>query len=88
MHIGCEGDDACIDVIDAGPGVTPSERERVFAPFYRSPSVRASSAQGHGLGLSLIARVAFRHRGTARFVDRAQGAQLRVLLPRVPVWAG
>ena len=29
------GDRAALDVIDAGPGIPPSQREQVFAPFYR-----------------------------------------------------
>jgi signal transduction histidine kinase len=45
-------------VCDAGPGVPPAERERVFEPFY--------SKHGVGLGLTLVRQIARRHGGDAR----------------------
>ncbi|MEY4509766.1 MAG: hypothetical protein RLZZ450_1888, partial [Pseudomonadota bacterium] len=72
---------ARIDVIDDGPGIAASERERVFVPFYRSPEARASGASGHGIGLSLIARVAWQHDGKVELVERAHGTHLSVTLP-------
>ncbi|HEX5658556.1 MAG TPA: HAMP domain-containing sensor histidine kinase [Polyangiales bacterium] len=74
-------EEAQIEVDDDGPGIPAEERERVFQPFYRSPSVRAGATRGHGIGLSLIARVAWVHGGRAKFVDRPRGAALRVYLP-------
>jgi signal transduction histidine kinase len=76
---------AQIDVIDSGDGIRAAERERVFAPFYRSSAARASGTTGHGLGLALIAAVARRHHGRAEFLERAQGAHLRVTLPGLRV---
>ncbi len=73
--------EAHIEVDDDGPGIDAKERERVFQPFYRSPSARAGGASGHGVGLALIARVAWVHGGRAEFVDRPRGAALRVYLP-------
>jgi signal transduction histidine kinase len=51
-------------VSDAGDGIAPAERERVFEPFYR-PAGRAESSGGWGLGLSLVRQIAKRHGGTA-----------------------
>ena len=52
-------------VLDRGPGFDPAERELLFQPFYRSPSV---AALGSGAGLGLTA---------ARRLMRAMGGDLR-----------
>jgi len=57
-------DRARIVVADAGEGIAPAERERVFEPFYR-PVGRAESSGGWGLGLSLVRQIAERHGGAA-----------------------
>jgi signal transduction histidine kinase len=56
----CDG--ARLVVSDHGEGIAPSERERVFEPFYR-PAGRGESAGGWGLGLSLVRQIANRHGG-------------------------
>jgi signal transduction histidine kinase len=48
-----------LSVCDAGPGVGPAERERIFEPFYRG-------ARGSGLGLSIVRQIARRHGGEVR----------------------
>jgi signal transduction histidine kinase len=56
-------------ICDAGPGVPPAERERVFEPFY--------SKRGVGLGLTLVRQIARRHGGDAR----CEGSCFYVTLP-------
>jgi two-component system sensor histidine kinase KdpD len=42
-----------VRVVDQGPGISPSEHERVFSPFYRSPgSERGHSGAGLGLAIA------------------------------------
>ena len=68
-------------VDDAGPGVPESERERIFAPFYRPPGSRESGS-GFGLGLALVRRIARLHGGEARCLERpGGGTRLEVELP-------
>ncbi len=69
-------------VDDDGPGVSPDQRTRVFEPFVRAPLAVERQISGHGLGLALIAHVARRHGGSARFVDGDLGAHLEIRLPR------
>jgi K+-sensing histidine kinase KdpD len=54
-----------LEVLDHGPGFAPAERELLFEPFYRSPSV-AVAGTGAGLGLT-----------AARRLMRAMGGDLR-----------
>ena len=42
-----------IEVEDTGPGIEPSEADRIFETFVRSDRVRNSNISGVGLGLSL-----------------------------------
>ncbi len=56
-----EGADLVLAVRDTGPGLPPSERERVFDRFYRVPGIHATGVPGSGLGLAIVRRVAERH---------------------------
>lgn len=47
-----------LQVDDAGPGIPPEERERVFDRFYRRA---AGGEEGTGLGLAIVRSVAARH---------------------------
>jgi signal transduction histidine kinase len=69
-------------VDDDGPGVAPDQRTRVFEPFVRAPQAVERQISGHGLGLALIAHVARRHGGGARFIDGEPGAHLEIRLPK------
>jgi two-component system sensor histidine kinase KdpD len=46
------GERVRVRIVDQGPGIRPSEIERIFLPFYRSPG-EAPGHQGSGLGLAI-----------------------------------
>ena len=50
MRLAQKGDEAVMEVIDSGPGISAAERERVFDAFYRIPG---SSGDGRGLGFAI-----------------------------------
>jgi K+-sensing histidine kinase KdpD len=49
-----EGGTIVIGVEDAGPGLPPEAREKVFEKFYRHPSGKTRSGRGTGLGLAVV----------------------------------
>jgi two-component system OmpR family sensor kinase len=49
---------ARLEIADNGPGIPPSERERVFDRFYRVPG---TAEYGSGLGLAIVRRAAQLH---------------------------
>jgi signal transduction histidine kinase len=75
---------ASVRVDDAGPGVPPAERERVFDPFYRGAEARAER-RGLGLGLPIIRQVARAHSGEVTITESPLGgARVTLDLPSLP----
>ena len=68
-------------VADRGPGVEPTERDRIFEPFYRAPGV-APDVGGAGLGLAIARRLAAEQGGDVRYEPRRGGGSVfRLVLP-------
>ncbi len=68
-----------IVLTDNGPGVPAEHRRHIVERFFRVPATAA--APGAGLGLSLVAAVASRHRATLEFEDAAPGLTVRLRFP-------
>jgi two-component system sensor histidine kinase FlrB len=65
-----------ISVIDNGPGINPSDADKLFEPFYTTKS------QGTGLGLAVVNSVANSHKGRVEVKNMPQGgACFSLLLP-------
>jgi signal transduction histidine kinase len=73
--------DAVAEVRDNGPGLPEEELERVFEPFYRTPSARASKAEGSGLGLAVCRSIARAHGGDVQLKRSERGLVAQVRLP-------
>lgn len=63
---------AVIRVLDRGPGIDPSQHERLLRPFTRLQDARGG-AGGSGLGLAIVDRIAKAHGGQLRLVQREDG---------------
>jgi two-component system sensor histidine kinase KdpD len=75
--------EAIVRVVDQGPGLEPSELERVFEPFYRAGSEQRSGA---GLGLAIARGFAAANGGRVWAESRpGQGATFALALPVVEV---
>ena len=75
---------AVLDVIDAGRGVAPGDRERIFESFYRGPAPVDGRIKGSGLGLAIAREYALAQGGRIEVVDRddgRSGAWFRLSLP-------
>ncbi len=84
VHCYLEADTLRVDVEDDGPGIPEQDWERVFMPFSRLDDSRTRSSGGYGLGLSIVQRIIFWHRGSA-LVDRSPalgGARFSLIFPK------
>ncbi|HEX7087872.1 MAG TPA: ATP-binding protein [Vicinamibacterales bacterium] len=66
-----------IAVVDNGPGIDPSLRERVFRPFV------TTRPDGTGLGLALVQKIVVTHNGRvqAQAVPSGTGTSMQIVLP-------
>lgn len=60
-----------ICVEDNGPGIEPSQVNKVFEPFTRGDTARGS--EGTGLGLAIVKRIISQHSGSVVVSNRSQG---------------
>ncbi len=71
-----------ICVHDDGTGVDATNAERLFQRFVRSDTARSRASGGTGLGLPIVAEIAQRHGGEARFITVESGSTMRIRLKR------
>jgi signal transduction histidine kinase len=73
-----------VEIDDSGVGISQDVLPRLFEPFYRPEHEPENSTSGLGLGLSLVARIARTHGGTAGIQSAGAGQGTRVTL-RIPL---
>ncbi|HEY47213.1 MAG: hypothetical protein AMJ88_00520 [Anaerolineae bacterium SM23_ 63] len=74
-----------LEVRDTGPGISESEKKRIFDRFYRGLTGRASGIPGTGLGLSISKEIIERHGGRITVESKiGEGASFVVWLPLAP----
>ena len=67
---------------DNGPGITESEYENVFKPFYKIDKSRADSKSSVGLGLSIASDIIRSHGGNIKLEKSSlKGLGVRIFLP-------
>ena len=71
-----------LSVANTGPAIPATEIARLYEPFQRLATTRASGNDGHGLGLSIVRAVATAHGATLATRSRAEGGlQIQVTWP-------
>jgi signal transduction histidine kinase len=80
VRVARRGNDGVLEVEDRGPGISETEREKIFARFVRGTT--AAGTNGLGLGLSLVSEIAKWHGGAASLDNvPAGGSRFRITLP-------
>jgi PAS domain S-box-containing protein len=64
------GGEVLVSVADRGAGVQPSQREKIFLPFY------STKPEGIGFGLAIVVRIAELHAGTVEVNPRPGGGSV------------
>jgi len=73
--------DAVFEVLDEGPGIPESERDKVFDAFFRGTDAPVSQIKGSGLGLSIVKEYVQLHKGQVEILE-GPGAHFRIRIPR------
>jgi len=72
-----DGDGVVVRVVDDGPGIPDTDRERVFEPFFTTKDV----GEGRGLGLDVVRTVVRGHKGAVDLSSEPGCTEFRVTLP-------
>jgi len=81
LRVSGQPDFVRIDVIDQGPGVAASDRDRVFEPFYRGERQPKDAVRGTGIGLSIVKEYIQAHGGRIGLPSDSQSGHFRIELP-------
>jgi heavy metal sensor kinase len=75
-----------LSVHDQGPGISPSEHERVFDRFFTSADRETATKSGSGIGLS-VAKLVIERNGGEIFFDLSvsEGARCIIRLPAIAI---
>lgn len=79
---GCQGDQVWLEVRDRGAGIPPDQVAALKAPFARGNAARSDPADGAGLGLAIVERIAQAHGARLELLPRPGGG----LVARVTGW--
>ncbi|MDF3146891.1 MULTISPECIES: HAMP domain-containing sensor histidine kinase [unclassified Streptomyces] len=72
---------AQVRVADAGPGIPPADRERVFDRFYRVDKARSRDRGGSGLGLAVAQSLIHAHGGRIDLTSEPGATVFTVTIP-------
>jgi two-component system sensor histidine kinase GlrK len=77
---------ARLEIIDEGPGIPESERERIFESFFQGNPPVENRIKGSGLGLTIAREYVLAHGGRIAAKSRADGRNGARLVLWLPFW--
>ncbi len=85
LRAGRDGGEAFFSVTDEGPGILPSERDKIFQRFYQVDRSRSKIRPGTGLGLAIVKHLVQLHAARLELEsDVGRGSTFRVGFPHKP----
>jgi two-component system CheB/CheR fusion protein len=85
VHLRMADGGAALQVRDFGPGIAPSDQQRIFSRFYQSSRALPTTERGLGLGLYIAREIAQAHGGSLTVQSvLGQGATFTLSLPVLP----
>lgn len=82
IRMGSQKNEAFLDVVDHGIGISPEDQARIFERFHRVRSAETESIAGTGLGLALALHVVEAHKGRIEVSSGPErGSTFSVRLP-------
>lgn len=83
VHLGLQGEWVVLKVGDTGCGIAPDDVPHVFERFRRGRTERARTAEGSGIGLSLVQELVKLHSGKIELSSEVdKGTTFTVRIPR------
>ncbi|MBN1816462.1 MAG: GHKL domain-containing protein [Sedimentisphaerales bacterium] len=77
-----DGQAVCFEVHDNGRGMTPRVVKRIFGRFYQADQTLSRTAEGCGLGLSIVKFIVDAHHGRIEVVSEpGKGSAFRIRIP-------
>lgn len=78
LRVAREARGVLLEVRDSGPGIAPSEYDKVFTPFYRVQATLEANPGGTGLGLAIVRDIARMHGASLALGSDPDGRGLKV----------
>ncbi len=82
VKVSCHRRGQCFEIMveDRGIGIPQADLEQIFQPLFRSSNARRK--QGHGIGLTLVKKIADLHNGTLKIAsETGEGTTVTLRLP-------